>query len=199
MTSFVVSCSAPPKKQKIGSYDRITWEKYRFKWKPPLNEYQYSMYYPLHWPRLDWMVWFIPLRMHRGSFGGIQNVRIGIDSFFPLWYSNLMKRLCEGEETVTNLLGYDPFKGRDPPLYVRTVVYEYDIPNWKNVEDGKRWWIIRGPMREFSSVRSHRREERRVSWWEHINIINARLKGLPLRNVLFFRENKWTRKCVVFY
>ena len=52
-----------------GSYTGNTndWKRYQFKYKPLINEYKPAPTCLMHWPRLDWMIWFIPLQLARNT------------------------------------------------------------------------------------------------------------------------------------
>eukprot|EP01083_Nonionella_stella_P078323 214272_1 len=133
-----------------GSHDNIHWRNYEFKFKPHYNEFKPAPTTPIHWARLDWMIWFIPLRLARNlnhfAYGKYINARYSHN--IPNWYTVLMEQLLVGNESILALLQSNPFHDTRPK-YVRTAVYKYDIPS-RDTSDG-RWWIISGPMAYIST------------------------------------------------
>lgn len=104
---FAVMTRQRPEILIEGSYDRINWQSYRFKYKPDDPRKPLCWVIP-HQPRLDWQMWFAALRPpHQHS-----------------WVIPFLHRLKEGSPSVLALLDYNPFPIR-PPDYVRANVYLY--------------------------------------------------------------------------
>ncbi|CAM9417622.1 unnamed protein product, partial [Heterosigma akashiwo] len=104
------------------------WEEYVFPAKPgPLGR-RPAVVSPYHF-RLDWMLWIAAQSSVR--YNG--------------WLYGLLEKLLTNDEGVTGLLakGGNPFEGRDPPKYVRVMIYRYkyspSLKEEKNVQHG-RWW-----------------------------------------------------------
>jgi hypothetical protein len=107
-----------------GSNDQENWKPYEFKYKPG-DVHQRPATIPFHLPGLDWRIWFLPSALRRG----------GYDSF-PEWYQNFLLALLKGNKDVLGLLAKNPFPV-NPPLYLRTVVYDYKFC----YGDPKAWWF----------------------------------------------------------
>jgi hypothetical protein len=50
-----------------------------------------------------------------------------------------MRRLLEGEPSVLELLGRNPFED-EPPKQVRAVVYSYELTSWEERTKTGNWW-----------------------------------------------------------
>ena len=104
-----------------GSYDKVIWERYIFHYKinsPDDNGSFLPIYY---WPRLDWMIWFLPLRVNNDP---------------PFWFNQFLFYLLQNEKDVCNLLKVNPFDGKNPPKYVRAIIFDYKIKD-KNQDVSK--------------------------------------------------------------
>jgi predicted DCC family thiol-disulfide oxidoreductase YuxK len=105
-----------------GSADGIDWLPYEFKWKPgDVNQ-------PPHWaaphqPRLDWQMWFAALGTYR------QNP----------WFLGLTRELLSNNPEVTALLAHNPFPDK-PPLFVRSIVYDYRFTSVAERRSTGAWW-----------------------------------------------------------
>eukprot|EP01084_Bolivina_argentea_P117630 208866_1 len=126
-----------------GSHDNTNWLNYEFKYKPQFNEYIPSPTAPIHWARLDWMIWFIPLKLARNlnHFAYGNKINAKYNHSIPIWYTALMEQLLQGNESVIALLKYNPFSNENPK-YIRTVVYKYEIPSIHS----NKWWNISDPI-----------------------------------------------------
>ena len=104
-----------------------------------LNHHQQ---HKLHWARLDWMIWFIPLKLARNlnhfKYGNMINSKY--NHSIPIWYNNLMEQLLEGNQSILTLFESNPFPNK-PPKFIRTAIYKYDIPSINNNPNGL-WWNI---------------------------------------------------------
>ena len=107
-----------------GSNDGYEWKTYEFKYKPG-NIFRAPRQAAPHQPRLDWQMWFAALMP---------------DYRYTPWFSNLLKRLLEGEQTVINLFFVDPFFG-DPPTYIRAKAYTYEFSNKRFRKKTEQFWI----------------------------------------------------------
>ncbi|HYP90682.1 MAG TPA: lipase maturation factor family protein, partial [Polyangiaceae bacterium] len=95
-----------------------TWREYEFKAKPGDPARRPGQFAPYHL-RLDWLMWFLPLRAvvtERGVMVGRQ----------PLWFSRLIDKLLEADAATLALLGPDPFEGQ-PPRQIRGSLYRYEL------------------------------------------------------------------------
>eukprot|EP00466_Bigelowiella_natans_P009535 jgi/Bigna1/79228/fgenesh1_pg.60_\ len=90
-----------------GSNDGKHWKEYVFKYKPSGLVTRPPPFAPLgHMPRLDWMLWFIPLRLYRGGF-------------LP---------------DVLSLISENPFP-EAPPKYISVSLYDYHLTSKRNYMD----------------------------------------------------------------
>lgn len=105
-----------------GSQDGEHWEPYEFKYKPGDVNRRPEVVIPHH-PRLDWMMWFVPL-------------------MYPInaqWYYNFLERLRERSPEVLALLEHNPFPG-EPPRYLRTTAYRYHFTDPATHAATGAWW-----------------------------------------------------------
>jgi len=49
-----------------GSHDMKEWKQYMFRYK--VNDDHRPKFIPLYWPRIDWHLWFIPLRLKESEY-----------------------------------------------------------------------------------------------------------------------------------
>jgi uncharacterized membrane protein YhaH (DUF805 family) len=115
---FAVMTTTRPEIVVEGSMDGVHWQAYGFRWKPGDPRERPRLAAP-HQPRLDWQMWFAALGDVR------QNP----------WFVNLLVRLLEGSPEVLALLEWNPFP-RQPPRYVRAVMYDYHFTRWGE----SAWW-----------------------------------------------------------
>jgi hypothetical protein len=85
-----------------------SWREYGFKGKPGDPRRRPRQFAPYHL-RLDWLMWFVPLR------GRARSER---------WLMRLCEQLLEGERAALGLLGYNPFP-EQPPRQIRALMYQY--------------------------------------------------------------------------
>ncbi|XP_014674979.1 PREDICTED: LOW QUALITY PROTEIN: lipase maturation factor 2-like [Priapulus caudatus] len=98
------------------------WKEYSFLYKPGNISTAPPVVFP-HQPRLDWQMWFAALGHHERN---------------P-WFLSLVQRLLEGEPTVLQLMGPQPFK--KAPKYIRASVYHYHYTTAKKgTSTSKNWW-----------------------------------------------------------
>ncbi|WP_455234864.1 lipase maturation factor family protein [Thiogranum longum] len=104
-----------------GSMDGLDWRVYEFKYKPGDVRRRPEVVVPHH-PRLDWLMWFVP--MH--------------PAFLP-FFDNFMQRLAEASPSVLDLLQTDPFPGQ-APRYLRVSVYRYRFTSPDTRAVTGEWW-----------------------------------------------------------
>lgn len=119
---FAVMTKTRPEIILEGSRDGRTWDSYEFPYKPG-DIHRTPLFVAPHMPRLDWQMWFAALGSYQGN---------------P-WLLRLMDKLVEGEPEVLELLAINPF-GRDPPNYVRAVMYDYEFSNLDQNRHQYLWW-----------------------------------------------------------
>jgi predicted DCC family thiol-disulfide oxidoreductase YuxK len=105
-----------------GSADGIDWLPYEFKWKPG-DVMRAPGWCAPHQPRLDWQMWFAVLGSPRDR----------------IWFQNLVLRLLQGKIEVTRLFARNPFP-RNPPSYVRALVYRYRFTTLIEHRQSGAWW-----------------------------------------------------------
>jgi hypothetical protein len=74
-------------------------------------------------PRLDWQMWFAPLR-------GYQRAH---------WFRNFVARVFEGSPSVEALMEHNPFPD-EPPRYLRASLYEYRFTDRSTRRKTGAWW-----------------------------------------------------------
>ena len=112
-----------------GSIDGRTWLPYRFRYKPGELDKPLQVVIP-HQPRLDWMIWFVPL-----------------SPVFTDWFENFLARLLENSPEVIAQLDHNPFPD-SPPVAVRVQAFEYTFTDLDQHADTGNWWNLRylGPF-----------------------------------------------------
>lgn len=106
-----------------GSYNRIGWEAYEFKYKPGDLSRNPKFNMP-HQPRLDWQMWFAALSSSEEN---------------P-WLERLCQNLLQGNPEVLKLLQVNPFP-ENPPRYLRAVIYDYHFSDFETLRKTGHWWI----------------------------------------------------------
>ena len=110
-----------------GSRDGKRWEPYELRYKPGAVDRRPRFVAPFH-PRLDWQLWFAALSP-RASYP---------------WLQSLAGRLREGAPEVLGLFEGNPF-GREPPKFVRAVLYDYQFTTVEQRHRTGAWWV-RAPL-----------------------------------------------------
>jgi hypothetical protein len=102
-----------------GSHDGITWHEYGWRYKP-WRATVTPPWLPLHLPRLDWRVWFLPLGCKRE----------GPHYEPPAWLPNLLAAVLRHEPCVLRLLHpyHNPFRDAPPRYGVRTRLAAFSFP-----------------------------------------------------------------------
>ncbi len=125
-----------------GSPDGVEWREYDLRWKPgPLDER--PRFVAPHQPRLDWQFWFFALerRYHPQS----RNAE---------WFSTLLVKLLNGDESAQVFFEENPFPNQ-PPKYLRALLYLYDFTTAEERRETGDWWK-RKPQRLFLGEVSRR-------------------------------------------
>jgi hypothetical protein len=112
-----------------GSDDGRNWKDYHFKYKPGDLQRAPGFVAPYQ-PRLDWQMWFAALEGPREN---------------P-WFFQFELRLLENSPSVLALLGENPFP-KQPPKYVRALLYEYHFTDRATRRATGAWW-----RREYKGV-----------------------------------------------
>jgi hypothetical protein len=107
--------------QIVGSLDGETWHPYEFRYWPVALDRRPPFIVP-HQPRIDWMMWFVP-----------------ISPVFMDWFARFLDRLLEASPAVTRLLGDSPFGGK-PPRTLRIDVYLYRFTTAEERAQTGEWW-----------------------------------------------------------
>jgi hypothetical protein len=76
-----------------------------------------------HQPRLDWQMWFAALGAQVSNS----------------WFERFCARLLQGSPAVLSLLKTNPFP-RNPPRYVRGVLYDYRFTSLTERRTTGAWW-----------------------------------------------------------
>lgn len=104
-----------------GTRDGYHWKPYMFRYKPGDVMRRPEVIVPHH-PRLDWLMWFVP--MH--------------PVFLP-WFDRFLDRLLENSPAVLSLLESNPFPDA-PPEFVRVSVYRYRFTDIQTRNETGQWW-----------------------------------------------------------
>nr|WP_228282667.1 lipase maturation factor family protein [Brevibacterium atlanticum] len=108
------------------------WREYAFKGKPGDVHRRGPIVAPYHL-RLDWLMWFAALGDYRQS-----------------WFTELLRRIGNGDEQIRRLMGPDPFAGRTPDL-IRVRVFTYRYATRAERRDAaaagqlRPWWVRSDP------------------------------------------------------
>jgi predicted DCC family thiol-disulfide oxidoreductase YuxK/uncharacterized membrane protein YphA (DoxX/SURF4 family) len=105
-----------------GSDDGRNWRDYEFKYKPGDLRRAPGFVAPYQ-PRLDWQMWFAALEGPRAN----------------LWLFQFEVCLLQNSPPVLALLGPNPFP-KQPPKYVRALLYEYHFTDRATRRATGAWW-----------------------------------------------------------
>src|SRR3990167_3063483 len=147
-----------------GTDDFKLWQRYEFKYKINHPDERPKFIPWIYWPRLDWMIWFLPLRFKHQK----ELMRM------PIWFERFLVALLENRKVVLDLLQANPFPEK-PPKAIRAVIYDYKFvgdkrnqliskvpptssveqlptknltmlsPEYYSIKQGK-WWTEIGPI-----------------------------------------------------
>jgi len=107
--------------QVEASLDGKHWEPLDFRFRPD-DPAQAPGFIVPHQPRLDWMLWFVPMN----------------PAFLDL-FDGFLTRLTEGSPPVTALLARSP-TGAEPPRLLRVRVYRYRFTTPQERAETGHWW-----------------------------------------------------------
>jgi hypothetical protein len=105
-----------------GSDDGVSWQAYRFRYKPGELNQRPTFIIP-HQPRLDWQMWFAAYSSPSSQY----------------WFMAFVQKLLEDAPSVTALLEHNPFPDK-PPTYIRALLYQYQFTNWAQRRETGDWW-----------------------------------------------------------
>ncbi|MEP7053549.1 MAG: lipase maturation factor family protein [Pseudomonadota bacterium] len=98
--------------------DATAWRAYEFKGKPGEPKRWPAQWAPYHL-RLDWLMWFLPLRT--------VVTRTGVSSRgYPVWFMRLVRQLLSADRGTLAMLRASPF-GEQAPNYIRASFYLYEM------------------------------------------------------------------------
>jgi lipase maturation factor 1 len=126
---FAVMTQSRPEIIVQGSDDGLNWKDYEFKDKPGDLRRAPGFVAPYQ-PRLDWQMWFAALGGPRAN---------------P-WFFHFEYSLLHNEPPVLALLGPNPFP-KQPPKYVRALLYDYYFTDRATRRATGDWW-----RREYKGV-----------------------------------------------
>lgn len=113
------------------SPDGAEWREYEFKAKPGDVRRRPPQWAPYHL-RLDWAMWFLPLRVM------ITPSRV-LSRGQPPWFGRFVEKLLSGDAATLALLRHNPFPDA-PPRYVRASLYAYELATPRERRrDGVHW------------------------------------------------------------
>jgi len=117
--------------------DSTEFREYEFKAKPGDPRRRPRQWAPYHL-RLDWQLWFLPLRL-RNKRSGFSPLR------YEPWFERLVEKLLAGDRGLLALLSHNPFADA-PPRWVRASLYRYEFTTrkerartglvWKRTREG---------------------------------------------------------------
>jgi hypothetical protein len=115
--------------------DGETWVPLDFRYAPDATDQLPRLVVP-HQPRLDWMLWFVPM-----------------GPMFLDWLERFVDRLLEGSSPVTALLARPPL-AEGPPTALRIWVYRYHFATPAQRAETGDWWTREalGPFYPLPSV-----------------------------------------------
>jgi hypothetical protein len=119
------------------------WREYEFKAKPGDPKRRPSQWAPYHL-RLDWLMWFLPLRVVVLSSGLLTRGH-------PVWFVRFVEKLLAADEATLALLRSDPFSGA-APTFVRARFYRYELTSPRERRRTGRYWQ-RSYVGEYLSAR----------------------------------------------
>lgn len=108
------------------------WLPYEFKGKPGDPTRIPPQVAPYHL-RLDWLMWFLPLRVPVTATG------IAVRGYEP-WFLEFVRKLLEGDRAILRILKYNPFPDK-PPKYLRARFFRYTFAPAGAGKTWERKWI----------------------------------------------------------
>jgi hypothetical protein len=107
------------------------WRAYEFKAKPGDVKRRPPQWAPYHL-RLDWLMWFLPLRVAVTS-NGILRAR------HPIWFTRFVDKLLAGDGATLALLRNNPFPDA-PPAHIRATFYRYELTSTRERREIGAYW-----------------------------------------------------------
>lgn len=120
------------------------WREYGFKAKPGDVKRRPPQWAPYHL-RLDWLMWFLPLRVAVTSTGILRSRQ-------PLWFARFVEKLLQNDGATLALLRHNPFPDQ-PPRYIRASFYQYQLTTLRERRRTGTHWQRRY-VGEYLSARS---------------------------------------------
>jgi hypothetical protein len=114
-----------------GDAANVEWAEYRFKGKPGEPKRRPRQWAPYHL-RLDWLMWFLPLRAVVTDTGVIAGRQ-------PVWFVRLVEKLLVADPATLALLEPDPFLGQAPNR-VRASLYLYRLVGARERRQTGAYW-----------------------------------------------------------
>ncbi|RYZ05646.1 MAG: lipase maturation factor family protein [Myxococcales bacterium] len=113
------------------SLEGAEWREYEFKAKPGNPRRRAPQWAPYHL-RLDWLMWFLPLRVM------ITPSRL-LSRGHPLWFTRFVQKLLLNDAATLALLRENPFPDA-APRYVRASFYAYELASpSESLKAGVHW------------------------------------------------------------
>lgn len=100
------------------SAEGAEWREYEFKAKPGDPKRRPPQWAPYHL-RLDWLMWFLPLRVM------ITPSRL-LTRGHPLWFTRFVQKLLQNDAATLSLLRRNPFP-TEPPRLIRACLFAYEL------------------------------------------------------------------------
>jgi hypothetical protein len=107
------------------------WRAYEFKGKPGDPRRWPRQWAPYHL-RLDWLMWFLPLR-------AVVTSRGVLNRGYPLWFLRLVRKLLERDPATQALLRPSPFAER-APRHIRASFYRYEMASPRERRHTGAYW-----------------------------------------------------------
>lgn len=102
-----------------GSIDGKKWKRFIFNYKPS-HPNQIPSWNPIwYWPRIDWHLWIIPLRIRP-----MMQVING-QCLYPVWIDNLMNKILQYDKNLMKLIKFPSFDDDKRIKFVRVMMYDY--------------------------------------------------------------------------
>lgn len=108
-----------------------TWKEYELKGKPGDPKRRPPQVAPYHL-RLDWLMWFLPLRVHVTPTGIL-------NPGYEPWFLRFIEKLLEGDDQTLALLRENPFPD-EPPRLIRARFYRYQYTDFRERRETGAWW-----------------------------------------------------------
>jgi hypothetical protein len=111
--------------------DDTAWREYEFKGKPGAPGRRPGQWAPYHL-RLDWLMWFLPLRAVVTQTGVLSRGH-------PVWFLRLVDKLLAADPATLALLRTNPFPD-GAPTHVRASFYRYELASPRERKRTRAYW-----------------------------------------------------------